>query len=81
MIPAGFWLGGNAVEKSLLIGSCFIVLIVELLNTGIEAVVDRVGDEYHVLAGSAKDLGSAAVLISLIMTLTTWSLILLERFT
>ena len=80
MIPAGFWLGGNAVEKSLLIGTCFIVLIVELLNSGIEAIVDRVGSEYHELAGRAKDLGSAAVLITLLMTLTVWGLIIYEHY-
>ena len=80
MIPAGFWLGGNAVEQSLLVGTCLIVLIIEILNTGIEAVVDRVGDEYHKLAGSAKDLGSAAVLLTLILTLVIWGLILSERY-
>jgi diacylglycerol kinase (ATP) len=66
LIPLGCWIGTDAVQISMLIGSCLIVLIVELLNTAIEAVVDRISDEYHTLAGSAKDLGSAAVLISLI---------------
>lgn len=80
MFPAGFWLGGNAVEKSLLVGTCFLVLIVEILNSAIEAAVDRVGNEYHQLAGSAKDLGSAAVLLSIITTLTVWGLVLSERF-
>lgn len=80
LIPLAFYLGGNAVEKSLLVGSCLIVLIVELLNTGIEAVVDRIGDEYHQLAGSAKDLGSASVFISLVLTITVWGLVLYERF-
>lgn len=80
MFPLGFWLGDNGVEKSLLIGVCFITLIVELLNTGIEAVVDRIGNEYHKLAGSAKDLGSAAVFLSLVMTAIVWALILFDKF-
>jgi diacylglycerol kinase (ATP) len=80
LIPLGFWLGDNAMEKALLVGVCFITLIVELLNSGIEAVVDRVGDEYHKLAGSAKDLGSAAVFVSLVMTITVWGLILYENY-
>ena len=80
LIPLACWLGTNAVERSLLIGSCLIVLIVELLNTSVEAAVDRVGDEYHKLAGSAKDLGSAAVFTSLTLTVVVWCLITFERF-
>ena len=80
LIPLAFWIGNNAVQISLLIGSCLIVMIVELLNTGIEAVVDRISDEYHTLAGSAKDLGSAAVLISLLQVLVVWVLVIMERF-
>ncbi|HEX5055122.1 MAG TPA: diacylglycerol kinase [Gammaproteobacteria bacterium] len=80
LIPAAFWIGGDAVQRSLLIGSCLIVLIVEIFNSAIEAVVDRIGSEYHVLAGSAKDLGSAAVLVSLIQVLAVWGMILAERF-
>ena len=80
LIPAAFWLGGTAVERSLLIGSCLIVLIVELLNTGIENVVDRFGEERHRLSGQAKDMGSAAVFVSLMLTLVIWSLIAWERF-
>ena len=80
LIPAGFWLGRTAVERSLLIGSCLIVLIVELLNTGIENVVDRFGEERHRLSGQAKDMGSAAVFVSLMLTLVIWSLIAWERF-
>ena len=80
LIPAGFWLGRTAVERSLLIGSCLIVLIVELLNTGIENVVDRFGEERHRLSGQAKDLGSAAVFTSLVLTLVIWGLIAWERF-
>lgn len=80
LIPTAFWLGRNAVERSLLVGSCLIVLIVELLNTGIENVVDRFGEERHRLSGQAKDLGSAAVFTSLVLTLVIWSLIAWERF-
>jgi diacylglycerol kinase (ATP) len=80
LIPSAFWLGRTAIERSLLIGSCLIVLIVELLNTGIENVVDRFGEERHRLSGQAKDLGSAAVFTSLVLTLVIWSLIAWERF-
>jgi diacylglycerol kinase (ATP) len=79
LIPAGAWLGQDAVQRSLLIGSCLLVLIVELLNTAVEFVVDRIGTDHHRLSGQAKDLGSAAVLISLIFTLVVWGLIGWER--
>lgn len=80
LVPAAVWLGRTAVERSLLIGSCLLVLIVELLNTGIENVVDRVGQEQHRLSGQAKDLGSAAVFVSLILVVVVWGLIAWERF-
>jgi len=80
LIPTAFWLGQTAVERSLLIGSCLLVLIVELLNSGVEAVVDRVGEEQHRLSGRAKDLGSAAVFVSLALVLVVWSLIAWSRF-
>ena len=67
-IPYGVWLGENVTQKILLITLVIIVLIVELLNSAIEAVVDRVGLEYHELSGRAKDLGSAAVFLSLVLT-------------
>src|SRR5262245_50189280 len=73
LVPAAFWLGRTAVERSLLVGSCLIVLIVELLNTGIENVVDRFGEARHRLSGQAKDMGSAAVFTSLRLALVTWS--------
>jgi len=75
MIPLAVWLGDNAVERVLLIGSCLLVLIVELLNTAVEFVVDRVGTDHHELSGHAKDLGSAAVFVSLTLVLVTWGLI------
>jgi diacylglycerol kinase (ATP) len=75
MIPAGLWLGQDAVERALLIGSCLLVLIVELLNTAVESAVDRVGTDHHRLAGQAKDLGSAAVFMSLALVVVVWGLI------
>ncbi len=80
MIPGAFWLGGNAVEMALLVGSLLIVLITELLNSGIEAVVDRLGPEHHPLAGRAKDLGSAAVFVALANVLLVWCFICFERY-
>jgi diacylglycerol kinase (ATP) len=80
LVPTAFWLGQTAVERALLIGSCLLVLIVELLNSGIEAVVDRVGAEHHRLSGQAKDLGSAAVFLSLLLVLVTWGLVAWARF-
>lgn len=77
LVPLGLWLGVGGVEKSLLVGTCFLVLIVEILNSGIEAVVDRIGHEHHELSGLAKDLGSAAVFISLALVGITWGLVLL----
>lgn len=76
LVPVGLWLGQDGVEKVLLAGSCFLVLIVELLNSSIEAAVDRFGDEYHVLSGQAKDIGSAAVMISLVLLALVWALVL-----
>jgi diacylglycerol kinase (ATP) len=80
LVPTGLWLGRTAVERSLLVGTCLIVLIVELLNTGIENVVDRFGGEHHKLSGQAKDLGSAAVFVSLVLVLVVWGLIAWSRF-
>lgn len=75
LVPAAFWVGRTAVELILLIGSCLLVLIVELLNTAVEAAIDRIGPERHPLAGRAKDLGSAAVLIALSLLGLVWVLI------
>jgi len=80
LIPTAFWYGDNAVERVLLIGSCLMVLIVELLNSAVEATVDRIGEERHELAGRAKDMGSAAVFISFWVVFLTWGLIGYERF-
>lgn len=76
LIPAAFWLGESAVEWALMIGSVLLVLTVELLNSAIESVVDRVGMEYHELSGRAKDLGSAAVTMALAIMCVTWLLLI-----
>ena len=75
LLPISFWIANTWVEVAVLMGVCFLVLIVELLNSAVEAVVDRVGHEHHDLAGQAKDMGSAAVMLSLIMAMGTWILI------
>ncbi len=72
LLPAAFWLGSGWIERSLLVASVALVLIIELLNTGIEAVVDRVGPEWHEQSKRAKDLGSAAVLIGLVLCGFIW---------
>jgi len=79
MIPLALWLGQTGVERALMIGSLLLVLIVELLNSAIEAVVDRFGGEQHELSGRAKDIGSAAVFIALINVAVVWALILLAQ--
>lgn len=78
LIPLGIWLGDNALEKALLVASILFLMIVELLNTAIEAVVDRIGDEYHPLSGKAKDVCSAAVLLAIFMVLIVWAGVLLN---
>ena len=79
MVPGALWVGQSAVERALLAGSCLLVLVVELLNTAVEAVVDRIGHEPNHLAGRAKDLGSAAVFVSLLLAGLVWGLHLWER--
>lgn len=80
LTPLAFWLGRSPLEIALLIGVCLIMLIVELLNTAVEAVVDRHGDEVHELAGAAKDLGSAAVFVSLCLVTLVWATVACGRF-
>jgi diacylglycerol kinase (ATP) len=72
MTPAGLWLGRSAAERALLVGSLLLLLIVELLNSAIEAAIDRIGPERHELSGRAKDLGSAAVFVALVLTGAVW---------
>lgn len=75
LIPLGVWLGETGIERALLLGSLLLVLIVELINSAIEAVVDRFGGEQHELSGRAKDIGSAAVFIALLNVVIVWVLI------
>ena len=79
LIPLGLYLGQDWTDKAALVCSVLFVLVVELLNSGIEAVVDRIGDEPHTLSGRAKDMGSAAVLIALIITAIIWAAVLIEQ--
>lgn len=76
LVPVGLWFGTGGVAKALLVGSVLLVLMVELLNSAIEATVDRISLEDHVLAKRAKDIGSAAVLISLVNVAVVWGLVL-----
>ena len=80
LIPVAAWLGRTAVERALLVSTCLSVLIVELLNTAVESVVDRVGTDHNELSGRAKDLGSAAVFASIAVATLVWALIAWERF-
>jgi diacylglycerol kinase (ATP) len=80
LVPLAFWLGRNWVEIALLAGSILTVLIVELLNTGIETAIDRIGPEWHDLSKRAKDMGSAAVLLSLLLAAGVWGAALFQRF-
>ena len=80
LAPLGWWLGGNGVERVLLIGSMLLVLGIELLNSAIEAVIERYGPEHHELAGRAKDMGSAAVFVLMMNVLLCWGLILAPRW-
>ena len=79
LAPLAVWLGENATQRALLIAVLLLVLIIELLNSAIEAAMDRFGTEHHPLSGQAKDLGSAAVLVALLLAMVVWSLVALER--
>jgi diacylglycerol kinase (ATP) len=79
MAPLGLWLGHDGVERALLVGPLLIVLIVELLNSAIESVVDRISTDRHQLSGRAKDQGSAAVFVSLSLVVLCWVLVLFNR--
>ena len=80
LVPLGLWLGESPAERALLVGSLLWVPLVELLNSALEACVDRMGSERHVLAGRAKDLASAAVLWAIALALILWGLILLPKW-
>ena len=81
LAPLGLWLGDDGVERSLLVGSLVLVLIVELLNSAIETVVNRIGRDRHALSGQAKDIASAAVFISLLLAVFVWISVLADRVT
>jgi diacylglycerol kinase (ATP) len=76
VIPLGLYLGGSGVERAVLVSPMLLILVVEILNSAVEAVVDRAGTERHPLAGMAKDMGSAAVMLSFALLGTVWLLIL-----
>ena len=78
LVPVAVWLGDDGAERALMIGALLMVLIVELLNSAVETVVDRIGAEFHDLSRRAKDIGSAAVLISLVNVPVVWTLVLLD---
>lgn len=80
LIPPALWLGRSGLERFILIVCCFLVLIVELLNSAIETTIDRFGDEQHELSGRAKDLGSAAVFLSLVIVVATWGTVAYLRY-
>ncbi len=77
LVPVGIYLGQTSAEKALLVSTLLAVVVTELLNSGIEAAVDRIGTEFNPLAKQAKDMGSAAVFISIFMAATVWSIILI----
>jgi diacylglycerol kinase (ATP) len=79
LAPLGWWAGHSPVERVLLIGSMLLVLSVELLNSAVEAVIERYGPEFHELAGRAKDMGSAAVFVLMMNVLLTWGVIVGPR--
>jgi diacylglycerol kinase (ATP) len=76
LTPLAFYLGQDGVEKAIMVACLFLVLIVELLNSAVESVVDRIGDEHHELSGRAKDIGSAAVFVSLVNVVVVWLVII-----
>lgn len=80
LVPAAFWLGQTVVEQLLLLLSCILVILMELANTAIESLVDRIGSEQHALSGQAKDLGSAMVLVANLTVLLVWGMIAWGRF-
>ena len=80
LVPLAFWLGRSWVETALLAGSVLIVMAIELLNTAVEAAIDRIGPEWHGLSKRAKDMGSAAVLLSLVLCAGIWLAALYQNF-
>jgi len=79
LVPPGLYLGRSGLERALLISPVILILVIEILNSAVEAVVDRSGTERHPLAGMAKDMGSAAVLLTFILLGTVWFLVLSDH--
>ena len=80
LAPIALWLGAGAIEKALMVGSLLLVLLVELLNGAIEAIVDKTAPEFNELAGRSKDMGSAAVFLCMVNVFVVWGLILVPRY-
>ena len=80
LAPTGLWLGANAIERVLLVSSLLLVLIAELLNGAVEAIVDKTTPEFNVLAGRSKDMGAAAVFLCMLNVGVVWGLIVLPRY-
>ena len=80
LAPLAYWLGETVIERSLLIGVLLLVMVVELFNSAIESIVDRIGSERHELSGRAKDMGSSAVLLSITLVIVVWSMILIPKY-
>ncbi|MEE9342305.1 MAG: diacylglycerol kinase [Gammaproteobacteria bacterium] len=79
LIPVGYWLGDSTAEKAILILVSLLLPMAELVNSAIEAVVDRISDEHHPLAGRAKDIGSAVVFVSILNIVIVWTVVLVGR--
>ncbi|MBI5449726.1 MAG: diacylglycerol kinase [Gammaproteobacteria bacterium] len=80
LAPLGVWLGQDGIERAVLVGSLLLVLAMELMNSALEALVDRLGAEWHELSGRAKDLGSAAVFATMLNVLLVWGLVLYPHY-
>ncbi len=80
LLPLGWWLGADGIERALLLGSLLLVPLFELLNSALEAVVDRIGPEHHELSGRAKDIGSAAVFLAIVLAAVVWLSVLLPHY-
>jgi len=80
IVPLAWHFGANGVERAVLIGSWLLVIVVELINSAIESIVDRIGSECHELSGRAKDLGSAAVFSAIVLAATVWSILAFRWF-
>ena len=80
LIPVAFWLGRTPVEIAMLVAVCLLVLAIELLNSAIEAAIDRHGEEHHELSGRGKDFGSASVFVALVIVVVVWGAVICDRF-